>query len=95
MCPDYVFEIYRYDEPIMLPGPGDEPADATGATPMAARLLQGCDAITEAALAAGCRFFAGYPMLPFTGLLEQRRPAHARGRRGVHERGQRDRRRPT
>jgi 2-oxoglutarate ferredoxin oxidoreductase subunit alpha len=37
---------------------------------MAAQLLQGCDAITEAALAAGCRFFAGYPMLPFTGLLE-------------------------
>jgi 2-oxoglutarate ferredoxin oxidoreductase subunit alpha len=34
------------------------------------QLLEGCAAITEAALAAGCRFFAGYPMSPFTGLLE-------------------------
>jgi len=34
------------------------------------QLLDGCAAITEAALAAGCRFFAGYPMSPFTGLLE-------------------------
>jgi 2-oxoglutarate ferredoxin oxidoreductase subunit alpha len=34
------------------------------------QLLDGCAAITEAALAAGCAFFAGYPMSPFTGLLE-------------------------
>jgi 2-oxoglutarate ferredoxin oxidoreductase subunit alpha len=33
-------------------------------------LLQGSDAVAEAALVAGCRFFSGYPMLPFTGLLE-------------------------
>jgi 2-oxoglutarate ferredoxin oxidoreductase subunit alpha len=38
---------------------------------MVAQLLQGADAITEAAIAAGCRFFAGYPMLPFTDLLER------------------------
>jgi 2-oxoglutarate/2-oxoacid ferredoxin oxidoreductase subunit alpha len=38
---------------------------------MVAQLLQGADAITEAAVAAGCRFFAGYPMLPFTDLLER------------------------
>ncbi len=38
---------------------------------MTAKLLQGADAITEAALAAGCRFFTGYPMLPFTDLLER------------------------
>jgi 2-oxoglutarate ferredoxin oxidoreductase subunit alpha len=37
---------------------------------MTARLLQGSDAISESAIAAGCRFFAGYPMLPFTHLLE-------------------------
>ena len=37
---------------------------------MAIRLLQGSDALTEAAVGAGCRFFSGYPMLPFTGLLE-------------------------
>lgn len=34
------------------------------------QLLDGCAAITASALAAGCRFFAGYPMSPFTGLLE-------------------------
>jgi 2-oxoglutarate ferredoxin oxidoreductase subunit alpha len=33
-------------------------------------LLQGSDAIAQSAIAAGCRFFAGYPMLPFTDLLE-------------------------
>lgn len=37
---------------------------------MAARLLQGSDAIARSAIEAGCRFFAGYPMLPFTDLLE-------------------------
>jgi 2-oxoglutarate ferredoxin oxidoreductase subunit alpha len=37
---------------------------------MPARLLQGSDAVARAALEAGCRFFAGYPMLPFTDLLE-------------------------
>jgi 2-oxoglutarate/2-oxoacid ferredoxin oxidoreductase subunit alpha len=36
----------------------------------ARQLLDGCAAITESAIAAGCRFFAGYPMSPFTGLLE-------------------------
>jgi 2-oxoglutarate ferredoxin oxidoreductase subunit alpha len=34
------------------------------------KLMQGADAVAEAALNAGCRFFAGYPMLPFTPLLE-------------------------
>jgi len=33
-------------------------------------LREGYDAIAEAAVNAGCRFFAGYPMLPFTGLLD-------------------------
>jgi 2-oxoglutarate/2-oxoacid ferredoxin oxidoreductase subunit alpha len=32
--------------------------------------MQGADAIAAAALGAGCRFFSGYPMLPFTPLLE-------------------------
>jgi 2-oxoglutarate ferredoxin oxidoreductase subunit alpha len=32
--------------------------------------MEGSEAITEAAIAAGCRFFAGYPMTPFTELLE-------------------------
>lgn len=33
-------------------------------------LLEGSTAIARAAILAGCRFFAGYPMSPFTGLLE-------------------------
>jgi len=45
---------------------------------MSMDLLEGSAAIAESAIAAGCRFFAGYPMSPFTGLLEnmsQRLPA--------------------
>jgi len=34
------------------------------------RLLEGSEAIAEAAILAGCRFFAGYPMTPFTEVLE-------------------------
>jgi 2-oxoglutarate/2-oxoacid ferredoxin oxidoreductase subunit alpha len=33
-------------------------------------LREGYEAMAEAAVHAGCRFFAGYPMLPFTGLLD-------------------------
>jgi 2-oxoglutarate/2-oxoacid ferredoxin oxidoreductase subunit alpha len=35
------------------------------------RLMEGSEAIVEAAIAAGCRFFAGYPMTPFTEVLER------------------------
>jgi 2-oxoglutarate ferredoxin oxidoreductase subunit alpha len=34
------------------------------------RLLEGSEAIAEAMIASGCRFFAGYPMTPFTEVLE-------------------------
>ena len=34
------------------------------------RLMEGSQAIASAAVAAGCRFFAGYPMTPFTEVLE-------------------------
>ena len=37
---------------------------------MTRRLLEGSEAMVEAAIAAGCRFFAGYPMTPFTEVLE-------------------------
>ena len=33
-------------------------------------LLEGSEAIAEAMVLAGCRFFAGYPMTPFTEVLE-------------------------
>lgn len=38
--------------------------------PAKRRLMEGSEAIAEAAIACGCRFFAGYPMTPFTELLE-------------------------
>lgn len=34
------------------------------------RIMPGSAAIAEAMIAAGCRFFAGYPMTPFTEVLE-------------------------
>ena len=37
---------------------------------MKAKLLQGNEAIVEGALAAGCRFFAGYPITPSTEIAE-------------------------
>ena len=37
---------------------------------MTRRLMEGSEAMAGAAIAAGCRFFAGYPMTPFTELLE-------------------------
>jgi 2-oxoglutarate ferredoxin oxidoreductase subunit alpha len=37
---------------------------------MPGRLMEGSQAIAEAMVAAGCRFFAGYPMTPFTEVLE-------------------------
>ena len=30
VCPDYVFEVYKYDEPVLLPGPAIEPATDGG-----------------------------------------------------------------
>jgi 2-oxoglutarate ferredoxin oxidoreductase subunit alpha len=42
----------------------------TTTTPIRAELMQGSDAIVRASILAGCRFFAGYPMAPFTQLLE-------------------------
>ncbi|GAA3268398.1 hypothetical protein Dvina_21590 [Dactylosporangium vinaceum] len=38
---------------------------------MTLELLEGTAAMAEAAIVAGCRFFTGYPMSPFTGLLEE------------------------
>jgi 2-oxoglutarate/2-oxoacid ferredoxin oxidoreductase subunit alpha len=37
---------------------------------MGRRLMEGSEAMAEAAIACGCRFFAGYPMTPFTEVLE-------------------------
>ncbi len=40
-------------------------------TPPQRRLLRGSEAIAEAMVVAGCRFFSGYPMTPFTEVLEE------------------------
>jgi len=45
-----------------------EPRVGTSEEPR--RLLEGSAAIGEAMIGAGCRFFAGYPMTPFTEVLE-------------------------
>ena len=37
---------------------------------MTRRLMEGSEAIASAMVAAGCRFFSGYPMTPFTEVLE-------------------------
>ncbi|MGO8860119.1 MAG: thiamine pyrophosphate-binding protein [Acidimicrobiales bacterium] len=37
---------------------------------MPGRFMEGSEAIAEAMVTAGCRFFAGYPMTPFTEVLE-------------------------
>ena len=37
---------------------------------MTPQLLEGSEAIAQAMISAGCRFFAGYPMTPFTEVLE-------------------------
>jgi TPP-dependent indolepyruvate ferredoxin oxidoreductase alpha subunit len=37
-----------------------------------ARLMQGDEACAEGALAAGCTFFAGYPITPATEIAEVR-----------------------
>jgi 2-oxoglutarate/2-oxoacid ferredoxin oxidoreductase subunit alpha len=39
--------------------------------PSERRLMPGSEAVAEAMIAAGCRFFAGYPMTPFTEVLEE------------------------
>src|SRR3984957_10486310 len=41
-----------------------------GRSNVSAELLEGSEAIARAMVSAGCRFFAGYPMTPFTEVLE-------------------------
>ena len=37
---------------------------------MTVELLEGSEALAKAMISAGCRFFSGYPMTPFTEVLE-------------------------
>ena len=37
---------------------------------MSTRLVEGSEVVADAMVRAGCRFFAGYPMTPFTEVLE-------------------------
>src|SRR5262249_45998042 len=52
------------------PGRGGARLAGPGGRPMTRKLMQGSEAVAEAAIAAGSRFFSGYPMTPFTELLE-------------------------
>ncbi len=45
-------------------------SEATPESKTGRHLMEGSEAIAEAAIAAGCRFFTGYPMTPFTEVLE-------------------------
>ena len=45
------------------------------------KLLKGNEAIAEAAIQAGCRFFFGYPITPQNQIPEVHVQAHAPGRR--------------
>ncbi|HZP29261.1 MAG TPA: hypothetical protein VFC99_09940 [Acidimicrobiia bacterium] len=44
--------------------------DAPGIAVTERRLMEGSEALVRASIVAGCRFFAGYPMTPFTEVLE-------------------------
>ena len=55
--------------PARAHGPGRR-ARMTQTAPAPRLLLEGSEAIADAMVAAGCRFFAGYPMTPFTEILE-------------------------
>lgn len=48
---------------------------------MARVFMKGCEAIAEAAVRAGCRFFAGYPITPQNEIPEYFSRPSARGGR--------------
>ena len=54
------------------------------------KLMQGNEAVAWGALAAGCRFYAGYPITPSTEIAEMPRPGAAQGGRQIHPDGRRD-----
>src|SRR5438270_11139480 len=55
---------------LLLRGLQVRDADRGGGADVTRRLMEGSEAMAEAAIVAGCRFFAGYPTTPFTELLE-------------------------
>ena len=67
VCPDFCFEVFRFEHARHHRGPGVTTIAVRSAD---RRLMEGSEAIALASIAAGCRFFAGYPMTPFTEVLE-------------------------
>ena len=62
-CPDFAITIVGMSV--------REPGHRLGRGPlMPARLMEGNEAVAEGAIAAGCRFFAGYPITPSTEIAE-------------------------
>ena len=79
VCPDFVLRglplryTGRARRHRRRAGRGDRMTATTTSTfaPAGEReLMEGSEAIVRASIAAGCRFFAGYPMTPFTEVLE-------------------------
>ena len=84
VCPDFVFEVFRFDDAARARRcRHDRDRDRAPDTRAHGRVARRW---REAAIAAGCRFFAGYPMTPFTELLEHFAKLPARGGRRVHQR---------
>ena len=69
MCPDFVFEVYRFETARRHRDRRSRRDDRDHRTSERV-LMEGSEALARAAIAAGCRFFAGYPMTPFTEVLE-------------------------
>ena len=59
---------------------------------MARKFMKGTEAIAEAAVRSGCRFFAGYPITPQNEIPEYL--ARRRRQPGIHRRDRRHGRRP-
>ena len=54
----------------MTAAPTPSPTPAAALPSNGRALMEGSEALARASIAAGCRFFAGYPMTPFTEVLE-------------------------
>ncbi len=47
-------------------------------------LMKGNEALAEAMIRSGCRFYSGYPITPQNEILEVFKPADAGGRRNLY-----------
>ncbi len=78
-CPDFAIDVIDENKTAPTPNAAQKPAAAPAAPALPSEmkslaprtiLLQGDEAIAEGAVAAGCRFYAGYPITPATEVAE-------------------------